>query len=752
MLEVSQRRFHMKNLWQKITKNKIWFGIVLTILILTSLASIYLLYSLSLLTGIENFLRLCGVFIILIIWIIFFLFSIRILIRKKKIGYIIFIIVALLYSGGLYFVSNNIDRVISKLGHISTNASTYSTSIVSLKENKATTIKDLDDSKIGILNDENSVEGYTIPKEIMKEKKLKNNLSEYDSFISLLQDLYEGNIDYVFLPTNYAIKFSSIEGFGDLETKTKIIYTQTKEVKNTTTSTTKNKKLDKPFTILLMGVDSELEEIKGASFNGDSLMLVTFNPTTLNSTILSIPRDTYVPISCFNGKRKNKITHAAWYGEECMINTIQDFTDIKIDYYVKINFKGVVKLVDTLGGIDVDVPFSFCEQDSNRAWGENTVYVEKGLQTLNGEQALALARNRHPNPDMCSKKWTNYTSNDFVRGQNQQLVVKALMNKVKDIRSLDTIYNLLDTLSANMETNMSRNEILSLYDIAKTILLKSQNTPVDQLLGMQRLYLSGTDAYIYDYSQLNGQGTKMRLYDFLPYTGSIEDISTAMKINLGLSEEEPIKEFTFSVDNPYEETVVGKGTYSGTGVTLLKDLTGYTESQAKNYGSQNGISITTKYVKASYPSQKVGYVIDQSIPYAADLAYVKSLTITVVNKAYGSGESNTEDPGDHTNTKLDCSLKENATNSKCAMPTFIGNDISYVKTWFRNQGYSIVVTYKEIKSTDSNYEESKAGKVTAQSTTNAYLYDYIGTGKEFVITYMGENVTDDEGLEDLLPN
>ena len=176
-------------------------------------------------------------------------------------------------------------------------------------------------------------------------------------------------------------------------------------------------------------------------------MLITFNPTTLNSTILSIPRDTYVPISCFSGKRKNKITHAAWYGEDCMINTIQDFTGITIDYYVKINFKGVVKLVDTLGGIEVDVPFSFCEQNSNREWGENTVYVEEGLQTLNGEQALALDRNRHPNPSMCSSKWTNYTSNDFIRGQNQQLVVKALLNKVKDIRSLDTVYELLDALS-----------------------------------------------------------------------------------------------------------------------------------------------------------------------------------------------------------------------------------------------------------------------------------------------------------------
>ena len=119
-----------------------------------------------------------------------------------------------------------------------------------------------------------------------------------------------------------------------------------------------------------MGVDSKKENIKDSSFNGDALMLITFNPNTLNATILSIPRDSYVPIACFPGQRKNKITHAAWYGEECMIDTIENFTGIKIDYYLKINFKGVVKLVDALGGIDVDVPYQLCEQNSSRQWGK----------------------------------------------------------------------------------------------------------------------------------------------------------------------------------------------------------------------------------------------------------------------------------------------------------------------------------------------------------------------------------------------
>jgi len=131
--------------------------------------------------------------------------------------------------------------------------------------------------------------------------------------LDLVNDLLNEKINLIFLPSNYSILFASIDGLENLNEKTKTIYTKDKNIKITNTLGTKN--LDDPFTILLMGVDSEKEEIKGSSFNGDSLILVTFNPKTLNSTILSIPRDTYTSISCFAGQRKNKITHAAWYGE-----------------------------------------------------------------------------------------------------------------------------------------------------------------------------------------------------------------------------------------------------------------------------------------------------------------------------------------------------------------------------------------------------------------------------------------------------
>ena len=228
-----------------------------------------------------------------------------------------------------------------------------------------------------------------------------------------------------------------------------------------------------------MGVDSSTNDIKNASLNGDALMLITFNPKTLNSTILSIPRDTYTSISCFAGNRKNKITHAAWYGESCMQKTIENLMDIKIDYYVKIDFKGVVNLVDAIGGIEVDVPIKFCEQDSNRNF-DNLICLNKGKQVLNGEQALALSRHRK-------------TINDFIRGQNQQLVVKGLMNKLLEIKDLNTVSSILDTISNNIETNMTTNQIFSFYDIALKIVDASKTKDA---FNMQRLYISGYDQYL----------------------------------------------------------------------------------------------------------------------------------------------------------------------------------------------------------------------------------------------------------------
>ena len=132
----------------------------------------------------------------------------------------------------------------------------------------------------------------------------------------------------------------------------------------------------------------------------------------------SIPRDSYVEIPCFNYS-KDKITHSNNGGTTCVIESVERMFDMEIPYYVKINFKGVVELVDAIGGIYVDVPVAIEEQDSNRRFGAHLIKIDEGYQRLNGEQALALSRHRK-----------TLAKGDLGRAEHQQLVIEGILNQM----------------------------------------------------------------------------------------------------------------------------------------------------------------------------------------------------------------------------------------------------------------------------------------------------------------------------------
>lgn len=623
----------------------LFFTLISNLLLIAG--SVYLIYNISLLNNIENNLRLIGSIILGILCLLFLIFSIKYY-KKHKILKLTCVIILMIVLGSVSaFAGYNVDKVYGTLTKISDTSgySEYSSSLVTLSSNEVKSIDDIGDEEIGIIADDTSIDGYIIPKEIIKKEKLDNKLKEYGSFISIIDALYSGEIKYAFLPSNYPVMFGSMEGYSDIKEKIKTIYTKKKKVKSGTSySSNKGKSITEPFTVLLMGVDSEKDGIRGSTFNGDSLMLVTFNPKTLSTTMLSIPRDSYVPIACFANKKKNKITHAAWQGESCMINTIQNLFDIKIDYFVKINFKGVVQLVDALGGVEIDVPYNLCEQDSNRAWGANTVYIEKGLQVLNGEQALAYSRNRHPNPEMCSAKWTNYNSNDFIRGQHQQEVVGALLNKFKSVKDLSTVYKLLDTISNNMVTNMSTDQILSLYNVFKDVATRSEGlTDMRDILGIQRLYLNGFGTKIVDYG-----GSNLALYNYVLYNASVKACSNAMKENLGKNVK-GTKSFSFDANTPYEKEVIGEKVTDNTSVTLVPNFVGGTLASAQSWCSSHGISVTTKGGN--------GYVTNQSVPAGANVEDVRSIELTA--------GGNTKEEAKEEEVKCGKNSSYNKTTKKC---------------------------------------------------------------------------------------
>ena len=520
----------------------------------------YLIYNLSKLSGIEDLIRYI-VMVSLGIICIFVIFKyIRFKRNSKLIKYIIFILVLGILGTGEFFISSTISKSVSFIDKLNKNEVIYKSSLIALKNGKYNTLNTAIKGKIGIISDTDDIEGYVLAQKIIKKDNIKeDNLVEYDDYMSMLNDLYQDEVGSIFVSGNYVEQYSSMDKYAKIKEEVIQLDSYSKKMKkkadkNTEVST---KKVTEPFTMLLLGVDSPTEDISKASGLGDSIMLITFNPKTLTTTMFSIPRDTFVPISCYRNAR-SKITHAAAGGDSCMISTVENFTGIDVDYYAKINFKGLVKIVDALGGIEVDVPYSFCEQNSDRSFAPGNIqYVREGLQTLNGEQALALSRNRKE-VDECGPEWNKGTRNDFVRGQNQQLVIKGIINKMKNIKSINKLYEVLDAISISLDTNLTREQILGFYNVFKKVLLNSDSlSDSNDIIKIQRTYLNGSGGLMYD----NVAG--MNLYEFVPSNQSLNAIVKAMKINLELAKEEYDTSFSFSIDEKYEPKVIGSDLYGG---------------------------------------------------------------------------------------------------------------------------------------------------------------------------------------------
>lgn len=692
--------------------NKLKQLIYLIFLMIFSIINILFIINIVKLKEIENLIR---IIVCIILGIINIYFMFRFLLYKakgKKLRLGINVIIMLLLSGIIGFINYNLNKIYSVLDNVTQNYEQYTLSLVTLSDNNITTIKQIDDN-IAVIEDENITNGYTFAKEIVKKNNIKYELVKYEDYISIVKDLYEGKIKYAFLPDNYVLMFSQIEEYEDIESKIKVIHTDSVEVEVQSVS----KSAKEPFTILLMGVDTLT-----SSFNADTLLVVTFNPETLTATMLSIPRDTYTRIACTGGK--HKINSSGWYSDKCVVDTVSNLLDVKIDYYAKMNFRGVVDLVNALGGIEVDVVYPFCEQNSKRQFGKKMIYVEKGLQTLNGEQALALTRNRKYHEGKCPAKYTtegyysNNIRNDITRGLNQQLVVKGILNKLSNINDLDTIYKLLDTIGKNITTNMDQETMLSFYNVFKNIVIKSDFKSIDDTLTIQKLSLEVYGARI--------NISKMNLSMIIAHQNSINAVSNAMKENLGLKEKEPIKKLKFNINKPYEETIIGDNITGGTTLKLMDNMVGKNRAKAESYCNKNNLNCEFKYVeKASGTNDKI---LNQSVPENYDLAVLgsKKVTFEVAKVTIQVSES-----FDYSN----CMLAEFQTDSRCIMPNFTGQNISNFNSWYQNFGY---IQVNKISVSDSSKSNDI---VVSQTPANKSIYEIFANNEVIRIEYVKNTET-----------
>ena len=187
------------------------------------------------------------------------------------------------------------------------------------------------------------------------------------------------------------------------------------------------------FSVLLMGIDTgDLGRVdQGRS---DTMMVATVSPEDKQTTIVSIPRDTYVEIVGHN--TTDKINHAYAFGGAAMaMDTVQNYLDIPIDHYVSINMKGLKELVDAVGGIEVNNDITFSQDGYDFTIGKTT---------LDGDQALAYSRMRYEDPN-----------GDYGRQERQRKIVEGIARKVLSLNGVSNYQSVLNALETNMRTDMS---------------------------------------------------------------------------------------------------------------------------------------------------------------------------------------------------------------------------------------------------------------------------------------------------------
>lgn len=207
--------------------------------------------------------------------------------------------------------------------------------------------------------------------------------------------------------------------------------------------------VDEPFNVYITGID-QWEEEKGYDLErSDVNMIVTVNPVTKKVLLTSIPRDSYVKLHSLQAM--DKLTHSGVYGVDETLNTVQDWLGIDLNYYVKMNFTAVRDIINAMDGIRVYSPVEF--DSSLRPY-----HYKKGWNELGGRQALFFARERHA-----------FEGQDSIRVENQQRVMKAIIEKMTSSTTLLTKYD--DVMAAagkNLSTNMSSREMTELVKMQIT--------------------------------------------------------------------------------------------------------------------------------------------------------------------------------------------------------------------------------------------------------------------------------------------
>jgi len=351
--------------------------------------------------------------------------------KYSKIIKILVVIAIFITSGFLFYSQYSVEKVLS-YNKTETSIITF----VVLADSEITSIEDAKNKKFGVSETMDKLTNTYLADQLTTyiQKYSWNSVTDDQTN---MEKLYSGEVDVMVLDNS--MRDYLIEVDPKFESKTRVIWT----VEKTSVKEVIVKKVDivdKPFIVFISGID-----VTGpitTKSRSDVNIIMVVNPTTNKILTVSIPRDTYTPLGCETGAY-DKLTHAGNFGINCSVKTIENLVGISINYYVRVNFSSVVKIIDVIGNVDVYSKYSFTT-------GDGTHY-NSGINSLDSAKALTFARERH-----------QFAAGDIQRGLNQQELIKGMFAKLTSLSTLTKIDGIISATSKSIDTNMSTNELSKL--------------------------------------------------------------------------------------------------------------------------------------------------------------------------------------------------------------------------------------------------------------------------------------------------
>lgn len=362
-----------------------------------------------------------------------------------------------------------------------------------LKDDPAENVVDAKDYDFGILETLDRDNTNTVINEIQDEIDQSLFVREFETATSLVQGLYDGNVNAIILNSAYEGFITETEGYEDFQERVRSI-----SFKDIVTEIDDKYDSDKQavkedvFTIYISGVDVGGKPENNS--NSDVNILMVVNKNTRQILLINTPRDFYVPLSISNGAY-DKLTHAGIYGTDVSADTLGMLYDVTVDGYVKVNFTGFEKIIDALNGVNVYSDYAFSAHGYS---------FQQGYNQLDGKGALIFARQRKM-----------FSDGDRQRGKNQMAVIKAVIEDLSSSDMLKNYKSVLDEISESMITSVSYDEI---SDLAQFQL--NDMKPWD----VQTYSVNGSDSMNVTYS-----GGSQMLYVMVPNQDTVKQAQQYIK-------------------------------------------------------------------------------------------------------------------------------------------------------------------------------------------------------------------------------